>query len=227
MRWNTLMALLYNSLPSSSRPDRNRRPDGRVQASRTKKEGANEGERSMPNASELAMQLDEYRRYVSKMAKLANGDEVILNQSHEHAAIIIAEIFAKARKIVEIVTDRLPNEPFGTSDVVQASSAFLSRDPTAEINILSEEEIDQGQNRLLNALKIQGLADRVHLYFVPESAKSCYTFHSVVGDALHYRLQKSRDDFSAIVQFGNVEYGQKLHNHSIKLKTLSQPVAIE
>jgi len=154
--------------------------------------------------------MDEYRTYVQRLADLADGKEVILNRTTDHAAVIMSVVFAKAERLVEIVSGRLDDDIWGVDDVRSQAIAFLNRSDDTKIRIIVEDNIDLDTNRLVSSIRAAGLIGRLKIFHATDELLKTYDYHFIVADGLHYRFQGERDKFEAIIQFGNVDRGQKL-----------------
>jgi hypothetical protein len=156
-------------------------------------------------------QMEVYRRYVAEVAEAADG-EIILNRSPEHAAIIVEYLFRRAESEVDILTLELNEIVYGEKGVIDAAMRFLQDHPSAKLNILSEKSVDKSSHPFLRALKRAGLMDRVDLRVVPEWLQQEYGYNFAVADGRHFRFEKEREHFDAVVQFGEKTVGEKLRS---------------
>lgn len=166
--------------------------------------------------------ISAYRDAVRAAAAASDGREVILNRSMDHAAIIIAEVFRKSRAIVKIVTGNLVDQVYGAGEVVTEAVAFTRRGGTVEI--ISEHDVSIETNVLLQTLQINTLLHRVRLYRSPSEVQELYSSHFILGDGLYFRVQRSRTEYEAVVQFGNAEQGTHLDRLFELLKSHSREI---
>jgi len=172
------------------------------------------------------MEIDRYKDTVSSLADKADGKETVLNRSPEHAAVIISAIFKKSNQYVKIITSDLPDVAYGTADVIQSALGFLGRNDKSRIEIICEKDFDPKGSRLLSAINSNGFLDRVTLFRAPDSVQEVYTVHIVLGDGLHFRVQETREEYSAFAKFGDAERGLRLDDLFKTLKAHSQPLPI-
>jgi hypothetical protein len=171
-------------------------------------------------------QLDEllsYRKYVRSLAKACDG-KIILNRSPEHAAVIVEHLFLCSESEANILTAELHPSAYGSDEVISAAIKFVHDHPAAKITILSEKAIPP-THPLLEALSGAGFIDRVEIVRVPDSLQKDYKYNFFVGDGHHFRFEKDRGYFDAVVQFGAPAIGSKLKSVFSKLKKNAQKVA--
>ncbi len=161
--------------------------------------------------------LSHYREYVQRVAEEADGERIILNRTAGHAAIIVAALFAKAERKLEILTTCLADDVFGQDEVLRSVGEFLQK-PDTEIDVLHEANIEPHSNKFLHAIHSAGFGNRIGTTLVPASVQADYDFHFAVADACHYRFQETRGRREAIVQFGNARTGHQIREVFQNLK---------
>jgi hypothetical protein len=178
---------------------------------------------TMAAANEPDDDLDDYRRYVTEVAKAADG-KVILNRTPSHAAVIIEQIFNGATQEVVILTDDLCRPIYGVRGVIQSVIRFLRDHPGAVLRILSENPLDL-EHPLLNKLEQEGLLNRVERRVLTERMKQTNKFHFAVADSRCFLFEPEKDVTQAIVQFGEDKIGQRLRSVFAELQDqVSEPV---
>jgi hypothetical protein len=85
--------------------------------------------------------MDEYTERVRRAAQEANGKDLIHNRTTVHAAIIVAELFRKAKASVKILCEDLNNEVYGTAQVIAAATDYLRSSNAAKLEIIVEKDI--------------------------------------------------------------------------------------
>jgi hypothetical protein len=102
---------------------------------------------------------------------------------------------------------------YGDAAVIEAARLFLTNNPTAEINILSEEVVDRATHPFFLALdEVPELGCRVHLAHVPADIQRTYKFNFAVNERHDYRYESNRDSHEALVQFGGIEFAEELES---------------
>ena len=171
------------------------------------------GDNSVIEFSDIEADADEigsYRQYVKRIAAAADGN-VILNRSPEHAAVIVEQVFLSSEHEVDILTSELNESVYGTDHVTRAAIEFLTRHPNAHVRVLSEKPIAD-QHIFLAALSNAGVGNRLKLSVVPKDEQQSYKYNFAVGDGYHFRFEKDRCFFDAVVQFGAPSVGAKLQS---------------
>ena len=166
-----------------------------------------------------AVVLDSYRAVVENAANNADGVEIVLNRSVEHACVVVEYLFRKADHLIEIVTQHLINTAYGTDATTGAALTFLRRSRDSRIDVLVEGSMETAnKSNLISAIRGADLLKQVTMTSVPEAIQKTYMDHVIVVDGIHYRYQRSRKDLEAMVQFGNRRTGQRLHDEFLALK---------
>ena len=155
--------------------------------------------------------LSEYRSFVKRVADASDSSQIIENRNADHAAVIIEAIFCKAENVIRILTGDMWLPIYATKEVVASAESFLNRNPDAKFEILAEEEIDLKNHAFFAALRDK-FKSRVHLWSVPREMKDSYPFHFIVADGRHFRFERNKKEFKAIVQFGELDFGHDLEN---------------
>jgi hypothetical protein len=161
--------------------------------------------------------MDDYRKFVRKVSNSLGPSEVILNRSIEHATVVMETLFEKAVSKVEILTNKLTDEVYGSPTVIAAAKEFLRRE-NSRIEILCEESVDRATHPLLRELDQAGHAAQISLRFVPENLRRTYLFNFATADGGAYRYEENRNSSEAIVQFGPTDFGKTLKGTFAKLE---------
>jgi hypothetical protein len=163
--------------------------------------------------------MDIYRKMVRDAASSANGKDVVLNRTAEHASVIVEFLFGSASSRVQILTTSLDDKAYGTPGVINTAIAFLQKNRDSAIDILSEGTIDCAENKLIRAIRAAGHLHQVTVTPVPRAVRDTYSYHVIIADSRHFRYQKDRMRFDASVQFGNDELGAKLSARFDQIKS--------
>ena len=168
------------------------------------------GAQAAPLVEPPPRSMDEYRAHIQQLANESDGLGVGFNRTRAHASVVFSIVFAKAQNLVEVISEALDDDVWGQAEVTDAAVAFLRRNQTAKLRIVSEKPVDVNGNAFLCALRAAGLLDQVKLFSVPPAVLQDYGYHFIVADAQHYRFQSERSKFEATIQFGNADLGRKL-----------------
>lgn len=163
--------------------------------------------------------MEEYRQYVGKIAGAPGPSETIMNRSSEHAAVVLEFLFRKANSEIDILTDELAEDVYGTPALIAAAQAFLTNNPAAKISILAESKVDRLAHQFFRAIDGAGLGDRVTIAFVPDNVKKGYTFNFAVTDTDSYRFEEARHSREALVRFSDKGFAQTLRSIFHKLSS--------
>jgi hypothetical protein len=160
----------------------------------------------------MSRETSGYSQNVAELARRADGS-LIINRTPEHAAVIVEWIFRCSFELIEILTSRLSLLVYSNPELIDQALHFLNRRTDASICILTETSIDPRSHPFFRAILAAGFADRVKLRLISaESLLKAYEFNFALGDSRHFRLEKSRNSFDSIAQFGAPDIGEKLHN---------------
>jgi hypothetical protein len=182
--------------------------------------GTTVGDWLMTAAAGHVEEILSYHRYVKKIACAADG-KIILNRSPEHAAVIVEHLFLCSENEVDILTSELNETVYGSDAVIRAAIAFMKDRQNSRIRILVEKKISSAHpflKRLLNT----GLSNHFEINQVPAELQETYRYNFSVGDGHHFRFEKDRRFFDAVVQFGAPSVGAKLHSVFLELRRKSE-----
>ena len=169
--------------------------------------------------------MNGYRAFVQERANAEDG-QVVLNRTTEHAAVVLSIVFDKADRLVEIVSGELDDSVWSVEAVILSAIAFLQRDAAASIHVVVEQNLDLVGNGFLSALRDAGFLDRIRLFRAPAELTQQYRYHFIVADGRHYRFQRDRTTFEAMIQFGVEETGSKLRKLFAWLVSESQQIPL-
>jgi hypothetical protein len=147
-------------------------------------------------------EYEKYKAYVQSVAEKSDGQETIQNKTAAHAGIIIAALFAKARKEVLAMSGCLNKTAYGNDDVIRNAIEFLRRDGVV-MKIVVDEAVTSANNKFLAALRDANVLGGVQLHH----ANVRQPFHLMLVDNSHYRYQEDTDTCEAIAQFGMSDLG--------------------
>ncbi len=163
---------------------------------------------AMPSASSFIS----YRARVRRLAQARQGDPVY-NDTLDHAAVIMQNMFSYAGESVRILTGSLNPDVYGRAEIVEEARHFLRKSNDREIYILFEDkEATEDRWRKQHSF-LSGLMDysrQIHLRFVPDEWQETYDFHFVVMDDDSYRFEPDKTMFRAVAAFGDRPGGSNL-----------------
>ncbi|MEM6381554.1 MAG: hypothetical protein AAF739_02680 [Pseudomonadota bacterium] len=154
------------------------------------------------------MQSETYKQKIDRMIRESTG-EIILNGTHEHAAIILERMFAHASESVRILTRKFDPRTYCVPETVAAARSMLT-DRKLSIMVLVEE-IDSinsehnpylGEFRKLENFQIKEVADQL---------KSPVDVNFALMDERGYRFERDQSGATAVVSFG-----EKTLTHRLK-----------
>ena len=156
------------------------------------------------------MPLFVYRAKVEMLANRRKG-EPVYNDSIEHAAIILQNVFSHAHHSVKILTGELNRDAYGRRSIVDAVKRFVG-DDSHTLQILFENEGLTAEQIFEEHPLLRAIAgnDRVHLRRVPRNLQESYGFHFVLMDSDGYRFEPDKRKFGAVAAFGDEAGGKHL-----------------
>jgi len=158
-------------------------------------------------ASDPAAELQQYREFVERVASERSG-ELIFNRSESHAAIVVEYLFRTATCEINILTQRLYTPVYSAPELFDAAKDFLSK-PTARLNIISEEEI-QDDHPLIKGLLDAGFGQKVSRRMMTPEAVASTPFDFAVADGACFRFEPDKKSMAALVKFGDETFGKTL-----------------
>lgn len=146
------------------------------------------------------MSIDHYRDKIDRLISESSG-EVVLNGSHDHAAVVIEKMFDRARSTVRILTRKFDPRIYCVSATVDAAKRMLG-DRSRSIHILIEEldATNQYDNPYFCDL---AKYDNLILKEVPEPLRGPVSVNFALMDDAGFRFEKDQLGTSAIVAFGD------------------------
>ena len=143
-----------------------------------------------------------YREEVKEAISAMDGRPVY-NRSLEHAAVIIEEMFALAKKEVKLFTGELNANAYGLPPVRSSAAKFMA-DRNGKVRILIE-----------NQIAVEDLRKNPFIQHMPESAslevRRLRTdeydpeFHMMLADDRSYRFEPNKKEHAAVATFGDEE----------------------
>jgi hypothetical protein len=170
---------------------------------------------------ESASELDDYRRFVERIADAADG-KVIFNRSIAHAGVVISNIFRISQASVDILTGSLDPVVFGVPEVLEQAKQFVLR--AGHVRIISEFDISSDHPLLRTLKEFAVIPDHQVLtarYPFPDKELA---FHFALGDGRHFRFEPDKSKTEAFAQFGEAGIGGQLMQTFDQLWTLIQTI---
>ena len=154
------------------------------------------------------MSLAEYREYVRSLALERDG-QPIYNASVEHASVVIENLFAEARRKVDVLSGSFNVRVYGRASVVEEAKLFLASSVNNRLRIILEE--DSPEARAIHPFfKACSELPRVELRVAPQDVQELYGFHFVLMDDDSYRFESDKTKASAVAAFGHQQGAENL-----------------
>ena len=168
--------------------------------------------------------LDEYRQHIRLLA-LKRGGDPIYNASVEHASVVIEEMFARARKQVDILSGSLNARVYGRHRVIEEARLFLASSHTNRLRIIVES--DSLRDREIHPF-FRAVHDypNIKLRTAPSDVQDLYGFHFLVVDTDCYRFERDKKQADAIATFGDRRGAQNIKGIFEQLWERCSPVTI-
>lgn len=155
------------------------------------------------------MVIENYREKIDRLISESTG-EVVLNGSHEHAAIIMERMFARAENSVKILTRKFDPRIYCAPKTVEAARQMLG-DKSRFIQILIEE-IDATNQKGSPYFEDFASFGNLEILQVPEILREPVTVNFALMDDCGYRFERDQNGATAIVAFGEKELSPRLSN---------------
>jgi hypothetical protein len=160
-----------------------------------------------PSVTEHTAGLKDYREFIAAAAASTATSKVIVSPHDLRAAVVVAELFRRSQRQVDIVTGALDPDIYCEGECIRAARDFLIRHSDAQIRILSEKGVSADHPFIV---EMADLGPRVHSLLVPPKLQELYRYQFILGDGHHFRFQPSRDSREALVRFADADNGNKL-----------------
>ena len=147
------------------------------------------------------MNLVEYELHVRSLAAKSDGTP-LYNESVEHAAIVIENLFAHADDSVDILSGFCNARVFGRATVVEEAQLFLATASTNKLRIILEKNLPEDRT-IHPFFQMCATMPNVELRIAPEKLQERYGFHFIVADKRNYRYEDDKTQPAAIAAFGN------------------------
>ena len=154
------------------------------------------------------MNLIEYEQHVRSLA-LAQDGTPIYNESFEHAAIVIENLFSRANETVDILSGTCSPRAFGRQAVVEEAQLFLATSSTNKLRIILEKD-HAGDRKMHPFFQMCSRMPNVELRRAPEELQERYSFHFIVTDRANYRYEDDKHSAAAIAAFGHNDGAENL-----------------
>lgn len=170
------------------------------------------------------MSLDEYRQLVRSIASKRDS-QPIYNASVEHASIVIENLFAKAKRRVDVLSGNFNPRVYGRTAVVEEAKLFLASSVNNKLRVILEE--DSPEDRAIHPF-FQMCADSrsVQLRIASQDVQDLYGFHFVLMDNDSYRFESDKTKASAVAAFGHRKGAENLSGIYEYLWNQCEPVDI-
>jgi len=153
--------------------------------------------------------LEPYRTRVRE-ARLTRSEDLIYNNSHEHAAVLIEELFLCADREVGVLCHDLNRPVYGSAGVIAAARSFMSR-PGAQLSIISDDQLDDDHPLLtaINELTAEGASVR---RIVKPDEFGFVGFNFMVADQCAYLFESDASEPYATACFNAPDLAAKMYD---------------
>lgn len=159
------------------------------------------------------MTLDEYRAIVENAVMTKNG-EIIFNNSHDHAAVLIENLFKYGQGTINVLSGTLNASVFCNPGVLQNIESFLgTKDNKIRILLDDQDKIDKKDHMFISKYSTH---KDIQFKKMREDLKKKIGYHFVVNGN-NYRFEKNKQLPSAIAAFGDLDFSKTLHDAFEKL----------
>jgi Iap family predicted aminopeptidase len=148
--------------------------------------------------------MQDYGTFVDALAKVRE-DRTFFNSGPNHAAIVMSRIFKYSDKVVRIFSGGFNGAVSNDSEYLQELEGFLSRGGKVQV-VVEKDLSDKESTKIYKVLR--KFPDRVAVYQTDLQVLNQETkqpVHFAVGDETMLRVETSTDDYTAQVNFGNVD----------------------
>jgi hypothetical protein len=160
------------------------------------------------------MNLDEYRKYIKKLAE-SDSDNVFLNSGKDHAAIVLSTMFESADKYVHLFAGDMNGGVSSQPEYADSLFKFLSKGGELQILLSNYDESHKPRIfRTLGLAKLIGL--KVDIKVTPEKLINSETggeLHFAVADDKMYRAEHDTTNFLAVGSFNDAEFTRTLNSY--------------
>ncbi len=155
------------------------------------------------------MTEEEYKKKVIECAANSECTEVILNNDIRHAAILIEQMFKRARHDVKLLAASLDSALYSQVNVLNAMRDFLAKENT-RLEIVTEKEIRSEDNKELLSI-LDECKDKVGRNVAQPWLSDQYKYNFLVSDNSTYRFERDKNKHEATVEFHNNKRASKLN----------------
>ena len=172
------------------------------------------------------MNIDTYRQQIDRLIWEKTG-EIVLNGSHDHAAVIIERMLANAKADVAIMARRFDRRIYGTPETIKQANLYLE-DPERRLEILVEEgdaaTLSAHPFVVANAAALA--AGNLKIGRITEPAAEIVDVNFSVMDDDGYRVETDGDKAIATAAFGATAFTAQLRTVFDTLWRLSTPLEL-
>jgi len=162
-------------------------------------------------------------RTLMERLRRENTGEIKTTSYPQNVPFILENLFDAAKEKVVILTWGLNDGAYTVPSVVDAAVRFMTNNPAAALEILSEKEINF-HSSLMKALSAHGFQDRVTLWEVPGNVQERYGENLAIADGSHYLRIFSRARSGGVVQFGKTGISERVQHFCDRICNRSEPL---
>lgn len=126
----------------------------------------------------------------------------MLNGSHDHAAIIIERMFARAQSAVRILTRRFDPRVYCEPATLRSANLMLGdRSRTIKILVEDIQSTAPNKNDYFDKFPKRG---NIEIREIPKGLREAISVNFALMDELGYRFEKDQTGATAVVSFGEM-----------------------
>jgi hypothetical protein len=167
------------------------------------------------------MSAIKYREKIDKIIVESSG-EIVFNGSHDHAAVVIERMFARARESVKILTRKFDPRIYCDNSTVNSARKMLG-DSSRRIEILVED-IDATVRTDNPYFQKLWKAGNLQIREVPSHLKGPLAINFALMDNSGFRLEKDQTGATAIVCFGDETIASRLNSLFVEVWAKSERI---
>ena len=147
------------------------------------------------------MNVDQYREIVRSVVRTRDG-QPIYNASVEHASVVIENLFASARRRIDVLSGSFNPRVYGRDAVIEEAKLFLASSQENQLRIILEN--DSEPDRLFHPFfRACSHFPNLEVRVAPLDVQDRYQFHCVLVDDDSYRFASDKRRPSAVAAFGD------------------------
>lgn len=170
------------------------------------------------------MTTEGYREKIDRLITASTGD-VVLNGTHDHAAIVLERMFARADKCVKILSEKIDPRIYSEPRTLEAAKRMLgARDRTIQVLVEDLEATPVSRNPFF---ALADEASNLEIRQVPKNLRGPVAINFSLMDDRGYRFEKDQTGATAIVAFGEKDLTPRLRAVFERVWALSKPLELE